>query len=191
MRAIVFACTAVLAATASAQTNALLLNAALAQVGVTTSYDSRYIAMTYPAGDVDAKTGVCSDVLIRAFREHGIDLQKLIHEDMRANFSAYPQRWGLKRPDPNIDHRRVPNLMAFFRRQGKEVPISRNAGDYQPGDIVAWDLGKGVTHIGLVANEKIAATARYKIVHNIGRGVQVEDILFAYKIIGHYRYFKD
>jgi uncharacterized protein YijF (DUF1287 family) len=121
---------------------------------------------------------------------HGIDLQKLVHEDMVAHFSSYPQRWGLRAPDRNIDHRRVPNLMTFFRHSGKELPITRNPEDYRSGDIVAWDLGRGVTHIGFVSDEK-APGSRRKIIHNIGRGVKVEDILFVYQIIGHYRYFKD
>jgi uncharacterized protein len=173
------------------QTNLLLQKAALTQVGVTTQYDGRYQRVAFPNGDVDKRSGVCTDVLIRAFRQHGIDLQKLVHQDMRAHFSAYPQRWGLRGPDTNIDHRRVPNLMTFFRRAGKELPITRNPEDYRPGDIVAWDLGRGVTHIGIVSDERVMLGSRRKIIHNIGRGVQVEDILFEYKIIGHYRYFKD
>jgi uncharacterized protein len=173
------------------QTNFLLQKAALNQVGVTKHYDGRYQRIAYPNGDVDQRTGVCSDVLIRAFRQHGIDLQKLVHEDMQASFGAYPPRWGLRGPDTNIDHRRVPNLMTFFRRAGKEVAITREPGDYRPGDIVAWDLGGGVTHIGIVSEEKVAVSSRRKVIHNIGRGVQVEDILFEYQIIGHYRYFKD
>jgi uncharacterized protein YijF (DUF1287 family) len=173
-----------------AQTNYLLQKAALSQVGVTTHYSGRYVRIPYPNGDVDTKSGACTDVLIRAFRMHGIDLQKLVHEDMVAHFSSYPQRWGLRAPDRNIDHRLVPNLMTFFRHSGKELPITRNPEDYRSGDIVAWDLGRGVTHIGFVSDEK-APGSRRKIIHNIGRGVKVEDILFVYQIIGHYRYFKD
>jgi uncharacterized protein len=173
------------------ETNLLLQRAARTQIGVTTRYDARYKPIPYPNGDVDIQSGVCTDVLIRAFRRHGIDLQRLVHNDMRANFKAYPQRWGLHSPDPNIDHRRVPNLMVYFRRSGKQLLISNKSVDYSPGDIVAWDLGGGVTHIGLVSDEEVPGSGNRKIIHNIGRGVQLEDILFRYRIIGHYRYFKD
>jgi uncharacterized protein YijF (DUF1287 family) len=128
-------------------------------------------------------------VVIRAFRKVGIDLQKEVHEDMARNFSVYPNRWGLKRPDTNIDHRRVPNLMTYFQRKGKAVAITTNAADYKPGDIVAWDLGGGVTHIGLMSDIQ-GDSGRYQIVHNIGGGTRVEDRLFEWRIIGHYRYFQ-
>jgi uncharacterized protein YijF (DUF1287 family) len=127
--------------------------------------------------------------LVRAFRDLHVDLQKEVHEDMRSDFMAYPRRWGLKAPDSNIDHRRVPNLMTYFSRKGKALPISSNANDYVPGDIVAWALGGGVTHIGIVSDEKVFLREHCKIIHNIGYGVKEEDILFRFKIIGHYRYF--
>lgn len=165
-----------------------LIDAAVEQTNYTKSYDPAYARIAYPNGDVPIATGVCSDVVIRAFRKLGIDLQKEVHEDMAKNFSVYPNRWGLKRPDTNIDHRRVPNLMTFFKRKGKAVSLTTNAEDYKPGDIVAWDLGGGITHIGLMTNLQGAA-GRYQIVHNIGWGTKVEDRLFEWKIIGHYRYF--
>ncbi len=165
-----------------------LIDAAVEQTNFTKSYDPAYVRIAYPNGDVPMETGVCSDVVIRAFRKLGIDLQKEVHEDMRANFSAYPNKWGLKRPDTNIDHRRVPNLMTYFKRKGKTAAMTENAQDYKPGDIVAWDLGGGFTHIGLMTHVK-GDGGRYKIVHNIGWGTRVEDRLFEWKIIGHYRYF--
>lgn len=166
-----------------------LLEAAMEQVNYTKSYDPAYVKLAYPMGDVPLTTGVCSDVIIRAFRKVGVDLQKEVHEDMKRNFAAYPQKWGLRRPDANIDHRRVPNLMTFFKRRGKAVPLTGNPADYRPGDIVAWNLGNGLTHIGLMTNRLTDDGARLQVVHNIGSGARVEDILFAWKIIGHYRYF--
>lgn len=157
-------------------------------------YDPGYVKLDYPNGDVPADRGVCTDVVIRAYRKLGIDLQKEVHEDIKANFSLYPnqKRWGLTKPDKNIDHRRVPNLMVFFKRKGIEKPISTQAKDYLPGDIVCWDLGGGITHIGIVINKKSADGLRYLIVHNIGAGQVEEDCLFSYyKIIGHYRYEKN
>lgn len=162
-----------------------LIAAATEQVSVTTAYDPAYVKLAYPNGDVPTNTGVCADVIVRAFRKVGLDLQKELHEDMKLNFAKYPKKWGAKKPDTNIDHRRVPNLMTWFERQGKTIPLSRT--DYQPGDIVAWDLGGGLTHIGFVSDVK--ADRHYNIVHNIGAGAQVEDRLFAWKVIGHYRYF--
>ena len=136
------------------------------------------------------ETGACTDVLIRAFRKVGIDLQKEVHEDMETNFALYPTKWGLPKTDTNIDHRRVLNLQTFFTRKGKSLPISENAKDYLPGDIVAWDLdGKGMTHIGIVSNLWNAETKRFSIIHNIGGGTNQEDRLFEWKILGHYRYF--
>lgn len=151
-------------------------------------YDPSYFRIDYPNGDVPKTKGVCTDVVIRAYRKLGIDLQKEVHEDMRSNFSKYPQNWGLKGPDKNIDHRRVPNLMVFFQRKGAELPISKIASDYLPGDIVCWNLGGAVTHIGIVSSFKSADQKRYKIIHNIGAGQVLEDCLFSYRIIGHYRY---
>ena len=151
-------------------------------------YDPTYFAIEYPNGDVPSDKGVCSDVIIRAYRKMGIDLQKEVHEDMKVNFSKYPKTWGLKRTDKNIDHRRVPNLMKYFQRQGAEIPISLDSKGYKPGDIVAWMLNGNLTHIGIVVNEKSLDKKRYMIVHNIGYGQVLEDCLFKFKIIGHYRY---
>jgi uncharacterized protein len=156
------------------------------QIGITVGYDPAYRVIAYPSGDVPIATGVCTDVVTRALRDQGIDLQKLVHEDMRANFSRYPKRWGLKRADKNIDHRRVPNLMTFLAREKTALPITSRRADYLPGDIVTWDLGGGITHIGIVSNRKTPLGIPL-VVHNIGRGTQEENILFRYTIIGHYR----
>lgn len=153
-------------------------------------YDPSYFSIPYPNGDVPADKGVCTDVVIRAYRMMGIDLQKEVHEDMKAHFSLYPTIWGLKKTDTNIDHRRVPNLMVFFKRKGKELPITKNPNDYKPGDIVCWNLGGATTHIGIVVNRKSADGKRYQVVHNIGGGQVCEDVLFDYTIIGHYTYEK-
>lgn len=149
-------------------------------------YDPIYSVIPYPMGDVVENKGVCTDVIIRVYRELGIDLQELVHEDMQANFSKYPNLWDLTAPDSNIDHRRVPNLMVFFERHGKVKPITENAEDYLPGDIVAWDLGGGMTHIGILTGYKSKKSGNYLVFHNIGGGQVLEDILFKYKIIGHY-----
>tara|TARA_R110000850_G_scaffold30630_1_gene84135 strand:+ start:5935 stop:6504 length:570 start_codon:yes stop_codon:yes gene_type:complete len=152
------------------------------------TYDPAYFSMDYPNGDVPANIGVCTDVVIRAYRKMGIDLQKEVHEDMKAHFSAYPKLWGLTSTDKNIDHRRVPNLMTFFERHGTSLPISDRAKNYLPGDIVCWSLGGGLTHIGIVVDKKSNDGKRNLIVHNIGGGQVLADCLFEYKIIGHYRY---
>ena len=151
-------------------------------------YDPSYVQIGYPNGDVPSNKGVCSDVVIRAYRKLGIDLQKKVHEDMKANFDKYPKIWGLSAPDKNIDHRRVPNLMKFFSRYGTVKIISQNANEYQSGDIVCWDLGRGITHIGIVSSKKSEDKKRNLIVHNIGAGQVLEDCLFSFKIIGHYAY---
>ncbi len=151
-------------------------------------YDPSYFSIPYPNGDVPSNIGVCTDVVIRAYRKVGIDLQKEVHEDMVANFGLYPKIWGLKSTDKNIDHRRVPNLMVFFERKGSELKITYKAIDYKVGDIVCWDLGGNVTHIGIVVNKKSSDGERYMIVHNIGGGQVLEDCLFNFTIIGHYRY---
>jgi len=151
-------------------------------------YDPTYFRIDYPNGDVPANRGVCTDVVIRAYRKVGIDLQRKVHEDMKANFSKYPKKWGLKSTDRNIDHRRVPNLMTFFGRKGISLPVTTSAKDYIPGDLVCWNLGGAVTHIGIVVNRKSADGVRYLIVHNIGSGQVLEDCLFNFTIIGHYRY---
>lgn len=152
-------------------------------------YDPAYFSIAYPMGDVPEGKGVCTDVVIRTYRKLGTDLQELVHLDMKRNFGLYPKIWGLKRPDTNIDHRRVPNLMTYFKRQGAALPITQSATDYKPGDVVSWNLGGGITHIGIVSRFKSTAdSSRYQIVHNIGAGQVLEDCLFRYKIIGHYRF---
>ncbi|MFP5247475.1 MAG: DUF1287 domain-containing protein [Thermoanaerobaculia bacterium] len=156
------------------------------QVGVTRHYDSAYRRIPYPNGDVPLDRGVCTDVIIRAYRHAGVDLQVLVHEDMRRNFASYPKNWGLRRPDTNIDHRRVPNLATFFKRRGAALPVTRRASDYKPGDIVTWRLSSGVPHIGIVSD--VRRGERYLMVHNIGAGAQLEDVLFAYEVTGHYRF---
>jgi uncharacterized protein YijF (DUF1287 family) len=165
--------------------------AALERTHHVVRYDSAYIRIPYPGGDVPAGTGVCTDEVIRAYRAVGVDLQKEVHEDMVADFSAYPSKWRWLRkvPDSNIDHRRVPNLMVFFGRKGELLPITNRAEDYAPGDLVTWELGRGLTHIGMVVDRKTLFTRRYMIVHNIGAGPKLEDVLFDWKITGHYRYF--
>ena len=153
-------------------------------------YDPAYYSIPYPNGDVPAGRGVCTDVVIRAYRKLNIDLQKEVHEDMKANFAKYPKTWGLKKTDTNIDHRRVPNLMTFFSRKGTSKKITQNAADYIPGHIVSWVLPNGMTHIGLVVDKKSRDSKRYMIVHNIGSGQVVEDCLFSFTITGHYVYEK-
>jgi len=150
-------------------------------------YDPAYVRIPYPGGDVPGDTGVCTDEVIRSYRALGIDLQKEVHEDMLQHFESYPHRWQ-RHPDTNIDHRRVPNLMVFFGRRGIQLPITQNSRDYSPGDVVAWNLGGAITHIGIVVNQQ-GHSGSYMVVHNIGRGPQMEDVLFSWKIIGHYRYY--
>jgi uncharacterized protein len=155
-------------------------------VGVTLRYDPSYVSIPFPGGDVPMDRGVCTDVIIRAYRSIGVDLQLLVNQDMRKAFPAYPRKWGLSRPDPNIDHRRVDNLAVFFGRHGQSLPISKEASDYRPGDIVTLRLPDGRPHIGLVSDR--SADGRPLLVHNIGAGAQVEDVLFVFTITGHYRY---
>jgi uncharacterized protein YijF (DUF1287 family) len=167
-----------------------LVAAAIERTHHEVTYDPGYVGITYPGGDVPASSGVCSDEIVRIYRALGIDLQKEVHEDIVLDPAAYPlSRWQQKRADRNIDHRRVPNLMVFFSRHGEELRITRHAADYEPGDLVAWDLGNGPVHIGIVVDQKAPATGRFMIVHNIGAGPKMEDVLFDWKIIGHYRYF--
>ena len=165
-----------------------LSKAAIALTNDDVVYDPSYFSIKYPMGDVPEGKGVCTDVVIRAYRKLGIDLQQLVHEDMKANFSRYPKIWGLKSTDKNIDHRRVPNLQTFFSRKGAAKSITQTASDYLPGDVVAWNLGGGTTHIGIVVDQKVKDTNRYYIVHNIGNGQELSDCLFDYTIIGHYRF---
>lgn len=168
----------------------LMLENAVEQTKITKSYDPNYTVLAYPNGDVPLEKGVCTDVVIRAMRAAKFDLQKEVHEDMSANFAVYPKKWGLKRADSNIDHRRVPNLQTYFTRKGKSLQVTTDAKNYKAGDIVTYDLnGKGLTHIAIVSNVWNAATKRFSIIHNIGRGAETEDVLFDWKITGHYRYF--
>jgi uncharacterized protein YijF (DUF1287 family) len=166
-----------------------LVEAAIEQSQVTTGYDPAWVRIEYPNGDVPANTGVCSDVIVRAFRKAGIDLQKEVHEDMTRAWSEYPRKWGAQGPDTNIDHRRVLNLTTYFERQHKSLPITNERGDYLPGDVVAWELSDGIEHIGIVTNLYSESDKHCLIVHNIGAGARLEDVLLAWKIIGHYRYF--
>ena len=153
-------------------------------------YDGRYIIIAYPNGDVPDNIGVCTDVVIRSYRAIGVDLQQLVHEDMASNFSAYPSKriWGLNATDRNIDHRRVPNLQVFFSRHGQVLPVTTQGKDYQPGDLVTWVLPGNLPHIGLVSDKKSPGSGDPLIVHNIGAGPSLDDMLFSYKITGHYRY---
>lgn len=175
---------------AQAQTMAdELNNAALLRTQSQVRYDGRYVKIAYPNGDVPANIGVCTDVVVRSYRRLGVDLQQLVHEDMKRNFSRYPSKriWGLTRPDSNIDHRRVPNLRVFFGRNGQSLAVGKQTKNYLPGDLVTWMLPNNLPHIGIVT-DKIAPSGTPKIVHNIGHGPQLEDVLFAWKITGHYRY---
>lgn len=171
------------------QERAALVAAARSQIGKTLRYDPAYVRLAYPNGDVPLDRGVCSDVVIRALRHMKVDLQVKVHEDMRDHFDAYPTRWKLKTPDPNIDHRRVPNLETYFRRQGLELPASEDPADYLPGDFVTWRLPGELPHIGVVSDRRTADGARPLILHNIGEGTREEDVLFAWKPTGHFRYF--
>ncbi|WP_242113006.1 DUF1287 domain-containing protein [Luteimonas aquatica] len=168
-----------------------LVRAARSQIGATRLYDPAYVRLSYPGGDVPYARGVCTDVVIRALRTQGIDLQQRIHEDRIAHPQAYPARWRGLQADANIDHRRVPNQMAWFARQGWQREAGprvadAHAGDFLAGDIVAWDLGGGVLHIGIVSDRKTRDGVPL-ILHNIGSGTQEENLLFGYRIIGHYR----
>src|SRR5437764_1714814 len=142
-----------------------VVEAALEQTKYTLYYDQPYTKIAYPGGDVPLERGACTDVIVRAFRKGGVDLQKEVHEDMEQNFAAYPTKWGLKSPDPNIDHRRVPNLRTFFERKGKSLAVTKRAEDYLPGDVVTWDLGGGMDHVGLITNLWSEETQNYLIVH--------------------------
>ncbi len=169
-----------------------LIDSGRAQIGVTVIYDGTYRGLSYPNGDIEHRRGVCTDVVIRALRaSHAIDLQMLVHEDMRGAFSQYPTKWGLKRPDRNIDHRRVPNLRRYFTRIGAALPIPgpdhNGTRIFLPGDIVTWSLGPGKPHIGIISDVTTAGGERPLVIHNVGAGTREEDFLFRYPITGHYR----
>jgi uncharacterized protein len=166
-----------------------LSNAAISIIDENIVYTPDYVSIKYPNGDVPAKTGVCSDVVIRAYRKLDIDLQKEVHEDMVKNFSKYPTKWGLKSCDTNIDHRRVPNLEVFFERKGTKLEVSNNPDDYKTGEIVTWMIGEKLPHIGIITHKK-APNGNPMIVHNVGGGQVLEDCLFNYKIVGHFKYEK-
>lgn len=181
---------AVLSSGALASTSATgLVAAARSQVGVTLSYDPRYERLAYPGGDVPLERGVCTDVVVRAYRKLGADLQVLVHQDMKQAWDVYQKkgRWQMKAPDRNIDHRRVPNLATFFGRHGSSLPVSKDGGNYKPGDIVTWMLPGNLTHIGIVSDRQAAGGVPL-VIHNIGSGAQEENILFAYPVTGHYRW---
>lgn len=165
-----------------------LSDAALSIIDPSIKYIPDYVVLAYPNGDVPANTGVCTDVVIRAYRKLGIDLQQLVHEDMKKNFKYYPKKWGMKTPDKNIDHRRVPNLMTFFSRFGKSLPLSKQASDYLPGDVITWNLPSGLTHIGIVVDKKSKVDGTPMVVHNIGAGQVMENCLFSFDMTGHYRF---
>ena len=166
---------------------------AVMQYGVTTSYNGAYKKISYPNGDVDISTGVCTDVIIRAFRAVDIDLQREIHRDMKRYFRKYPKKWGLRRPDSNIDHRRVPNMEVYFERKGYKIPIGKQGdfSNYLPGDLVVWRINNDLTHIGIVSDQKVPETSRYYIIHNPFQGVEISDWLGEFEIINHFRVFKD
>jgi len=165
-----------------------LSNAAISIIDDKIVYTPSYVSIKYPNGDVPAKTGVCTDVIIRAYRKLGIDLQKEVHEDMKANFSKYPKTWGLSKTDTNIDHRRVPNLEVFFERKGEKLIASQNASDYKTGDLVTWMINGKLPHIGIVTHLKSEDGKRNLIVHNVGGGQVLQNCLFSYDIVGHYRF---
>jgi uncharacterized protein YijF (DUF1287 family) len=169
-----------------------LSDAAIAIIDANITYDPSYFSIKYPNGDVPKNKGVCTDVIIRSYRKLGIDLQKEVHEDMKSNFSQYPnlKKWGMTKTDSNIDHRRVPNLEIFFGRKGRKLPITKNANDYKTGEIVTWLINNKLPHIGVITNKKSTDGKRNLIVHNVGRGQVLEDCLFSYLIVGHFEYLR-
>jgi uncharacterized protein len=167
-----------------------LVDAAMAQIGVTTIYDPAYVRLVFPGGDVDMERGVCTDVVVRAYRRaFNFDLQRALNEDISRAFAAYPQRWRLNAPDPNIDHRRVPNLATFFTRRGAAKPVPANGSGWEAGDVVAQVIPGGRPHIGIVSDKRTPDGARPLVIHNIGRGTQIEDILDLFAVTGRYRFF--
>ena len=169
-----------------------LSNAAISIIDPSIDYDPAYFSIEYPNGDVPKNKGVCTDVIIRSYRKLGIDLQKEVHEDMIENFSKYPnlEKWGMTKTDTNIDHRRVPNLEIFFERNGQKLSITQDPKDYKTGEIVTWLINNKLPHIGIVTSKKSSDGKRNLIVHNVGNGQVLQDCLFEYKIVGHYRYWE-
>ena len=164
-----------------------IVAAARGQIGRTVQYDPAYRALDYPNGDVPIETGVCADVVVRALRtSRSLDLQKLLHEDMKQHFSSYPQKWGLHAPDKNIDHRRVPNLQTYFKHAGWELTVSSISADYKPGDIVTCVVPPNLPHI-MIVSDRVNSEKRPLVIHNIGHGTQEEDRLFEFRLTGHYR----
>lgn len=188
MRRLLVAAVALAATCVAVGASPKLVQAARQQTLSPVVYDGAYVRIGYPMGDVPQDRGVCTDVVIRAYRGIGIDLQVLVHEDMRDNFGAYPAHWGLSRPDRNIDHRRVPNLQKYFERMGAKLPATRAGSDYQPGDLVTWMLPGNLPHIGIVSDRKATGTDRPLVIHNIGAGTTEEDMLLAFPMTGHYRF---
>lgn len=165
-----------------------LVEAARERTRHAVTYDGAYVRLRYPGGDVPSNTGVCTDVVIRSYRAgYGYDLQKAVHEDMKANFSAYPKKWGLKRADKNIDHRRVPNLETFFKRKGISLPVTNDPANYKPGDVVSWMVTSTLPHIGIVS-DRVARDGTPLIIHNVGRGPEEANVLFGYELAGHFRF---
>jgi uncharacterized protein len=168
---------------------AKLIAAAESQVGRTVRYDPAYVRLDYPMGDIPEEGGVCTDVVIRAYRSaHNIDLQQLVHEDMRKAFASYPKTWGLRRPDRNIDHRRVPNLERFLARKDLDLPVTANGADYRPGDLVTQRLPGNLPHIAIVTHRPADGGTHPLVVHNVGAGARIEDRLFEFPIVGHFRF---
>ena len=167
-----------------------LVEASIDRTTKKVTYNGTYFSLEYPNGDVPDNIGVCTDVVIRSYRALGIDLQVLVHEDMRDNFSDYPSKriWGLSKPDRNIDHRRVPNLQTFFSRHGEALTISESSANYTPGSLVTWMLPGNLPHIGIVTNKVSKSTGNPLIAHNIGSGPELSDVLFSYTITGHYKF---
>lgn len=165
-----------------------LVDAAVERTKRAVLYNGSYFSIEYPGGDIPDYLGVCTDVVVRSYRKLGIDLQELVHLDMKSSFEEYPKIWGLSRPDPNIDHRRVPNLQVFFSRYGEILPVTDHAKDYKPGELVTWMLPGNLPHIGIVVEQTTSDGSRHLLVHNVGRGPKLEDVLFDYKITGHFRY---
>ena len=188
MRRILIALAVVVTTTTAFAEPPQLVSAARQQTRIAVTYDGSYARIGYPMGDVPADRGVCTDVVIRAYRAVGIDLQVLVHEDMRANFGSYPRLWGLSKPDTNVDHRRVPNLQKFCERAQARVTSTDAATAYLPGDLVTWMLPGNLPHIGIVSDRHASDTGRPLVIHNIGAGPMEEDVLFVYPITGHYRY---